>query len=79
MPGERKPRMTIDEIEAAALELPEDDRDELIERLSARRPPREAIRQAWLDEAERRMELVRAGKMRLIDADEVLADPDYDE
>jgi hypothetical protein len=36
------------------------------------------VRQAWLDEAERRMDLVRAGKMRLIDADEALADPDYD-
>jgi hypothetical protein len=78
MPGERKP-MSIDEIEAAALELPEDVRDELIERLSARRTRNESIRQAWLGEAERRMELVRAGKMRLIDADEVLADPDYDE
>jgi hypothetical protein len=77
MPGERKP-MSIDEIEAAALELPEDDRDELIDRLSARRTRNESIRQAWLAEAERRMELVRAGKMRLINADEVLADPDYD-
>jgi hypothetical protein len=36
------------------------------------------VRRAWLDEAERRMELVRAGKMRLIDVDEALADPDYD-
>ena len=78
MPGERK-RMSIDEIEAAALELPEDERDELIDRLSGGRTRNDAIRQAWLDEAERRMELVRAGKMRLIDADEVLADPDYDE
>ena len=78
MPGERK-RMSIDEIEAAALELPEDERDELIDRLSGGRTRKDAIRQAWLDEAERRMELVRAGKMRLIDADEVLADPDYDE
>ncbi len=78
MPGERKP-MSIDEIEAAALELPLDDREELIIRLSAHRSRNPAVRQAWLDEAERRMELVRAGKMRLLDADEVLADPDYDE
>jgi putative addiction module component (TIGR02574 family) len=76
MPGERKP-MSLDEIEAVALELPEEDRDELIARLSARRIRNPSIRQAWLDEAERRMELVRAGKMRLIDADEALADPDY--
>lgn len=79
MPGERKPKMTIDEIEAAALELPEGDRDELLERLSARHTRNPAIRQAWLDEAERRMALVRAGKMRLVDADEALADPGYDE
>jgi hypothetical protein len=79
MPGERKDKMSIDEIEAAALELSEDVRDELIIRLSARRIRDSGVRQAWLDEAERRMELVRAGKMRLIDADEVLADPGYDE
>jgi hypothetical protein len=79
MTGERKPKMTIEQIEAVALELPEDDREELITRLAASRTPRPEVRQAWLDEAERRMELVRAGKMRLIDADEALADPDYDD
>jgi putative addiction module component (TIGR02574 family) len=78
MPGERKP-MSIDDIEAAALELPEGERDELLERLSARRAPNPEIRQPWLDEAERRMELVRAGKMRLIDADDVLADPEFND
>ena len=78
MPGERKP-MSIDELTAVALQLPEDDREELIARLSAHRGRNPAVRQAWLDEAERRMELVRAGKMRLLDADEVLADPGYDE
>jgi hypothetical protein len=36
-------------------------------------------RDAWIAEGERRMELVHAGKMRLRDADEVLADPDYDD
>lgn len=75
MPGDRKP-MSIDEIEAAALELPEGDRDELIDRLSARRARAPEVRQAWLEEAERRMEGVRAGKMRLVDADEALADPE---
>lgn len=79
MSGERKPTMTIDQIEAVALELPEDDREELIARLTASRARNADVRQAWLNEAERRMELVRAGKMRLMDADEALADPDYDE
>jgi putative addiction module component (TIGR02574 family) len=69
--------MSIDEIEAAALDLSPGDRDELIERLSAGRSRNESIRQAWLDEAERRMERVRAGKMRLVDADEALADPEF--
>jgi putative addiction module component (TIGR02574 family) len=69
--------MSIDEIEAAALDLSPGDRDELIERLSARRTRNESIREAWLDEAERRMERVRAGKMRLVDADEALADPEF--
>ena len=74
MTEERK-RMSVEEVVAAAMELTEEDREELIAHLS--RPP--AIRQAWIEEAERRMELVRAGKMRLLDADEVLADPDYDD
>ena len=79
MTGERKPTMTIDQIEAVALELPEEDREELVARLAASRTRDPDVRQAWLDEAERRMQVVRAGKMRLMDADEVLADPDYDE
>lgn len=79
MSRERKPTMTIDQIEAVALELPEDDREELIARLTASRSRDPRVRQSWLDEAERRMELVRAGKMRLIDADEALADPGYEE
>lgn len=123
MTEERK-RMSIDEIEAVARELPQEQLDELIVRLAAhrgmdadqeqewrdeikrrvaeydagevegipmgqtlerlramlaQRSRQPAIRQAWIDEAERRMELVRTGRMRLLDADEVLADPDYDD
>ena len=78
MTEERK-RMSIDEIEAVALELPEEELEEVIARLSAHRSRTASIRQAWIDEADRRMELVRAGKMRLLDADEVLADPDFDD
>jgi Putative addiction module component len=79
MTEERKPPMSIDEIEAAALLLPEEERDELIARLSASLAYGQSADEAWIDEAERRMELVRAGRMRLIDADEVLADPEYDD
>jgi|GEM_PF-4370293 len=59
--------------------MPENDREDLSARLTASRARDPAIRQAWLDEAERRMELVRAGKMLLIDADEALVDPAFDD
>jgi hypothetical protein len=75
---ERKP-MSFAEVVAAALALPEEDREEVIAHLSAHRSRPPAVREAWIEEADRRMELVRAGKMRLLDADEVLADPDYDD
>lgn len=78
MPEERKPKLSLDEIEAIALKLPVEERRELIERLRAQQSGR-AIRERWIDEAERRMELSREGNMRLLDADEVLADPDYDD
>jgi hypothetical protein len=78
MSEERKP-MSVEEVVAAALELPEEDREEVIARLDAHRSRAASIRQAWIDEADRRMELVRAGKMRLLEAEEVLADPDFDD
>ncbi|HEX6913145.1 MAG TPA: addiction module protein [Longimicrobium sp.] len=71
--------MSIDEFVAAALELPAEDFEEVIARLNAHRSRTATIRQAWIDEADRRMELVRAGKMRVLDVDEVLADPDFDD
>lgn len=78
MTEERK-RMSVEEVVAAAMELPAEDFEEVIERLSAHRSRTASIRQAWIDESDRRMELVRAGKMRLLDVDEVLADPDFDD
>ncbi|HST61229.1 MAG TPA: addiction module protein [Longimicrobium sp.] len=78
MTEERKP-MSVEQIVSAALELPEEDREEVIAHLSTHRSRPPAIREAWIEEADRRMELVRAGKMRLLDADEVLADPDFDD
>lgn len=77
--AEERKRMTVDQVTAAALELPEEEREQVIAELTAHRSRPASIRQAWIEEADRRMELVRAGKMRLLDADEVLADPDYDD
>ena len=71
--------MPVEEVVAAALELSEEDREAIIALLSAQRSRPPVIREAWIEEAERRMELVRAGRMRLFDADEVLVDPDYDD
>jgi hypothetical protein len=68
----------LDRVTAAALELREEEREEVIATLASHRSRPPAVRQAWLDEAEQRMELVRSGKMRLLNADEVLADPEYD-
>lgn len=77
MTGERKP-MSVDQIEEAALDLPHEEFDELLGRLNSRRAAQSEIEAAWIEEAERRMEMVRAGTMPLIDADDVLADPDED-
>lgn len=70
--------MSFEEVVAAALALPEEDREGVIAHLNAHRSRPPAIREAWIEEADRRMELVRAGKMRLLDADEVLADPEIE-
>lgn len=77
MTEERK-RMSVQQIVSAALELPEEDREKIIAHLDAYRSRPSAIREAWIEEADRRMELVRAGKMRLIDAEEVLADAEIE-
>lgn len=77
MPGERKP-MSIDEIEAAALELPVDEQDELIVRLqSARSVDRDADARLRA-EVRRRMELINAGDVEWFDEEEVLAELEAD-
>ena len=77
MSGERK-RMSIDEIEAAALELPADDQDELIQRLQAARVQDQPIDSAWRAEVRRRMELIHTGAVEWIDEEEILAELEAD-
>jgi putative addiction module component (TIGR02574 family) len=72
MPGERKP-MSIDEIEAAALELPEDEIDELIDRLAVHREMDPEIERSWKEEVDRRLAEVDAGTVELIPIEETLA------
>lgn len=78
MPGDRKPRMTIDEIEAAALELPLDEREELMARLRTAHTADLEIDSAWRAETRRRMELINAGDVEWFDEEEVLAELEAD-
>jgi hypothetical protein len=71
MTEERK-RMSIDEIEAVALELPEVERAELISRLQSRRAG--DVDQAWRAEVRRRLARIEAGDVEWIDGEEVLAE-----
>lgn len=77
MPGERK-TMSIDEIEAAALELPLDEREELIARLHAAHSADREIDSAWRAEVRRRMELINAGDVEWFDEEDVLAELEAD-
>jgi putative addiction module component (TIGR02574 family) len=64
--------ITLESIEAAAMELPESDRIHLAHRLAqsvAHSQPE--IETAWLDEVERRMKLQDAGKISDIDDDDL--------
>lgn len=67
--------MTLKEIETAALELPEDERVELLLFLSEhlRRIDPE-IEQAWLAETRRRWADIESGKTRTIPGEQVLAE-----
>lgn len=75
MSGERT-RMSIDEIEAAVLELPEEDRKELIARLQAARSVDCDVDETWRAEVRRRIERIRTGEAEWFDLEEVLAEAD---
>lgn len=71
MAEERKPPMTIDQIEAIALELPEAQRAELIYRLQDSFAD-ETVDRAWRAEVRRRLARIQSGDVEWIDGDEVL-------
>ncbi|MGH7551810.1 MAG: addiction module protein [Longimicrobiales bacterium] len=60
-------------VKADALRLPIHERARLAEQLIASLDEDSEIEAAWAEEIERRMEEVRAGKVELLDADQVLA------
>ena len=53
---------TIDQVEEEAMKLSAEERAQLIIRLEASLDIDEEIEQAWLEEAERRLEEMRSGK-----------------
>ena len=69
--------MSLEQIEAAALALPEPELELLVERLEARlcAPAGETDR-SWRAEVRRRVEEIRAGRVELIEGEDVLAELD---
>jgi putative addiction module component (TIGR02574 family) len=64
--------VTKENIEAAALQLPEPERARLAELLLASLDEEDEIAAAWADEAQRRFEELTSGKTKGLPADEVL-------
>jgi putative addiction module component (TIGR02574 family) len=63
--------MNIDELEAAALDLPASDRARLADRLFASLEPDEGFDHAWTLEIRERLRRYSAGASEALDADEV--------
>jgi hypothetical protein len=73
MAEERKPRMSIAEIEAVLVEMPDEQFDELIDRVVAqKRRVEDEIDPAILERARRTMDDIRAGRENTVPAEEVL-------
>ena len=64
---------TIDEITKRILDLPLDQRADLVERLleSLDQPTPEELEQLWAEEAERRYKAYKDGRLEAFDGDEV--------
>jgi putative addiction module component (TIGR02574 family) len=65
---------SVDDIEAAALELPADERARLAQRLFASLD-REPVEAAWDAEIRRRIDEFEAGRIDTIPAEKVFAEP----
>ena len=64
---------TPEQVESAALQLPPEERARLAERLIASLDEQTRVERAWIEEAERRYELYRAGELRTVPASDVIA------
>jgi putative addiction module component (TIGR02574 family) len=73
MAEERKPKMSIDELEAVLVNLPGEEWDDLLDRVLSQRESLEAeIDPAILERAHRTLEDIRAGRGETIPAEDVL-------
>lgn len=72
------PPMSAEQIEEAALALPEAELELLVERLEARLPVPQEVDRAWRGEVARRVQRLRAGAGILHDAGDVLAELELD-
>ena len=75
MPGERKP-MSIDELTAAVLDLPPEDRAALIGRVEGSLYPVDDIDPAVLDRARRELADMKSGRVKGIPMEELLDELD---
>jgi hypothetical protein len=75
MTEERKPQMSIEEVEAVLLELPGEDLDELLDRVVSQRTGiQDDIDPAELAEARRRSEDMRSGRVKPVPFEQLLDD-----
>lgn len=73
MSQERKRKMTLDEIEAAALELPEEEIADLVDRLVQHRGVDPETEQRWKEELEQGLAGSNAGEAELVSVEETLS------
>jgi putative addiction module component (TIGR02574 family) len=64
---------TIDELEAAVLQLPPSDRVHLVERLLSSLDDEDEVLAAWLEEAERRADALDRGESQAVPVEDVIA------
>jgi putative addiction module component (TIGR02574 family) len=72
MAEERKPKMSIDEIEAVLLDLPGEQLDELMDRLATHRGMSLDLEREWLEEVERRVAEYDSGEVEGVPMEETL-------
>jgi putative addiction module component (TIGR02574 family) len=75
MPGERKP-MSIDELTAAVLDLPPQERAQLIEKVEDSLYPLDDVDPTVLEEAGRQLDDMKAGRVKGIPMEQLLDELD---